>query len=140
MSLSPLDSSHITGYGKLWESNARTLLKDHSMKVSFSSDSKKFTILGSSHLSKQDLQKIFDENIYICWKPHILDKTDSLGNYEVELKPDINPTILEQASLSLKSLQKKQDPYSSIGIVDLDENPKVEWGLFNPPPLWKIFL
>jgi SAM-dependent methyltransferase len=83
MSKTVFDPSRVTGYGTTGQNTARKMndvATSHSLELNYNTGSKQFTLLGSSDISKEALEKIFAEKVYDRWKPQILYETDSLGN------------------------------------------------------------
>ena len=55
------------------------------MGLSYDPSSKTFTVLGSSSLESEEIEKIFSENKYHGWRPTVLEEVDSDGNHLVRL-------------------------------------------------------
>lgn len=60
-------------------------LKSHSLQIRYSDRTNKFTVLGSSSISKGMIRKFFSEKEYYGWKPEVLDEVDQFGNRLVQL-------------------------------------------------------
>lgn len=75
-------------FGKTGRETAELMVKalnDHSLSMTFDANKKKFTVIGSSQIDKNDLQKIFQTNSYGIWRPQVLDDVDHIGNRLVNL-------------------------------------------------------
>jgi len=95
MSTPAFDPTHVTGYGTTGQVTAMKMNEaatSHSLGLTYNTDSKRFTVLGSSYLSKEALEKIFAKKNYDGWQPQVLDETDSFGNRVVRLADVISST------------------------------------------------
>ncbi len=92
MSIQIFDPKAVSGFGIFGQETAKkmyTSLSSHSLGVSYESSLKTFTVLGSSSLLSEELEKIFSENKYQGWKPSVLKEVDTDGNHLVRLVPII---------------------------------------------------
>ncbi len=62
------------------------LAKKNNFNLIFSDQSKQWTVLGSSNLSREEIRVIFHNCAYQGWKPSITGEVDSNGNYLLQLK------------------------------------------------------
>ena len=88
-SFSSFDPLHVGSFGDNGRETARTMNKavqEHNLGLGFNSESKQFTVLNSSSMSKESVQDIFDKHNYNRWKPMVTDETDKEGNFQVRLK------------------------------------------------------
>ncbi|MGD2168841.1 MAG: hypothetical protein PVI40_01200 [Chlamydiota bacterium] len=96
--------SNFESFGATGLNTARKMLEavtSHGLEATYDAENKKFTILDSSKLSNEFLEKIFSEKAYESWKPKALDEVDALGNRLVKIVC-ISPAeeeALERASL-----------------------------------------
>jgi hypothetical protein len=70
-------------------------LAARSLSLTYNSLSTRFVILGSSSYSKEQIEKIFGENHYQVWCPHLNDIDKETGNHLVEILSDA-PVELEE--------------------------------------------
>ena len=80
--------TQVTGYGTsgqdiAWDMHLIALR--HSFSLTYDSSSRKFTILGTSGRSKEELEHTFEGISCRVWRPQFLDETDALGNRLVVL-------------------------------------------------------
>ena len=93
MNIPSFDPSGALGY---WTSGQDTItkmtniLETHSLTITYDQDNKKFTIPDSSHINKETIAKILSVAFYHSWKPQVLDETDNVGNWLVELRPTVS--------------------------------------------------
>ncbi|MES2198772.1 MAG: hypothetical protein V4489_01195 [Chlamydiota bacterium] len=100
MSTSSFDPSRVIGFGSAGQETARKMsyaAQSHSLAITYDSESKKFTVLESSNLSKEKVEKIFNESKYEGWYPKVLDSIDALGNRVAVLQPSPGGVFVEMA-------------------------------------------
>lgn len=93
MNVPPFDPTQVVGYGTSGQESAKKMadsLISRSLLIKYDSNTKKFTILGSSEINKEVMEKIFAENTYHNWQPEVLDETDEFGNRLVQLRAITN--------------------------------------------------
>ena len=86
---SSFDPSQVKGFGTVGVNTAETMQKaaeNHNLNLSYDSVNKQFTILNSSHMSKESVQDIFNKYSYNGWEPEVKNETDDRGNFLVGLK------------------------------------------------------
>jgi hypothetical protein len=83
VSIRPFNPSLLSVYGTSGRITARKMtsaLEDNSLSLSFDEKNKKFTVLSSSKMDKDTIEKIFAKQTYEGWKPEVLDEVDGMGN------------------------------------------------------------
>jgi len=107
MSIPAFDSPQLKLlYGNLGQETARKMvdvLKAHSLSITYNEGNEKFTIHGSSGIEKKFIEKIFNEQPYVGWRPQVLRETDRMGNRLVRLQ-----FINESNNQSISSLFSKK--------------------------------
>ena len=72
-------------------------LKSHSLQMRYCNGSETFIILNSAGISKRIIENIFLKNSYEGWEPEVLDRVDSLGNRQVQLRSIPELQFIRQA-------------------------------------------
>lgn len=107
MSVLSFDPSRVLGYGPCGQESARKMadtLGAHSLSVIYNPDNKKFTVLNSSNMAKEAIEKIFSRAIYEYWQPQVLDETDENGNRLARLIP-----LLKERSVQFQAIDSRDD-------------------------------
>jgi len=91
MSIPPFNPQIVSGYGKYGIETAKNMyetLSEGGLGLSYNSSSRKFTVIGSSNKTVEDIQKLIAKKNYLAWVPEILNEIDSEGNRLIHLVPE----------------------------------------------------
>lgn len=86
--ITPFHPSVVLDFGLLGQETIKKMvdaLKRHSLQIRYNNKTKKFTVLESSSITKEVIEKIFSAKNYLGWKPIVLDEVDQFGNRLVQL-------------------------------------------------------
>lgn len=102
------DPTIVSGYGILGQATAREMastLKAHSLSLTYNPENKRFTILNTSDLDKDSIEKIFSKAVYEGWYPQVLDETDEAGNRLAQL-----------GMIAFKNFEESYQPITPIRV------------------------
>lgn len=113
-----LNPQFATWFGTFGQESLRKMNKTltaHSLGLTFNYNTKKFTVLRSASLSRQDIEQIFAKKSYRGWAPKVLEETDTTGNRLVQFRAIIERSYFAPAR-----------PFSEIRYIGFPMAPSLQ--------------